>query len=582
MSYDSVGNQFENGKGQTIQYTSFDLPAQVSRGQATTHYKYDGAHRRVLKTLPNGDETLTLADVYERRVQAGLTNHVFSLKADGSLIAQVHWHEGSTGMVESEQVFYVHADPLGTPSAITDAQGQVVERMKFAPFGGRQALGDLAQEMDAPSFLRNGFQGHSVDDESQLVNMKGRMYDPALGAFLTPDPVVSSSLNRYRFGVNNPLKNTDPSGFNVLGWGLNIFRTIGGGGGGGWGGMSPNPIPSHYDSVDWNYRSSHGGGTSNTVNTGPNTQSSSTPRYTTSNPTVKVEPGPTGSAGGAGISPRSGTPMGSWVDGAAHAGASVLADLPAAYALSQMPVYQSLVGSIGLGQQLTTSIKEYGVVGGLVDTFNPAGKMLEHGWLASEAYDSGNSYAVGEHAFHASIAGVKTILAAAGVYRTGAGALRGFSSSLKTISASARGNPAAIFRGLGELSPVQSSVLERLNGPGAQTIVSKRLFGNKDLTALTAATGDEFAMFSTGGRRLIVRGTPDSVPITPSIAARLRERGWRWSSHTHPGDSKNVLRSSDGDRAVLEAIGNKSAIFNSIGERRMFTKWGDSLDGWTP
>ncbi|RKH45011.1 RHS repeat protein, partial [Corallococcus sicarius] len=230
MDYDAVGNQFANGKGQTIQYTSFDLPAQVSRGQETTHYKYDGAHRRVLKVLPNGDETLTLADVYERRVQAGLTNHVFSLKADGALIAQVHWREGSAGAVESEQVFYIHADPLGTPSAITDAQGQVVERMNFAPFGGRQALNDLAQEMDVPSFLRNGFQGHSIDDESQLVNMKGRMYDPALGAFLTPDPVVSSSLNRYRFGLNNPLKNTDPSGFDVVGWGLNIFRRIGGGG----------------------------------------------------------------------------------------------------------------------------------------------------------------------------------------------------------------------------------------------------------------------------------------------------------------------------------------------------------------
>ncbi|WP_147443718.1 hypothetical protein [Corallococcus sicarius] len=76
-----------------------------------------------------------------------------------------------------------------------------------------------------------------------------------------------------------------------------------------------------------------------------------------------------------------------------------------------------------MGRQLTTSIKEYGVLGGLVDTFNPAGKVLEHGWLASEAYDSGNEYAVGEHAFRASLWGVQTILTAFGAYKTGASGL---------------------------------------------------------------------------------------------------------------------------------------------------------------
>ncbi len=46
----------------------------------------------------------------------------------------------------------------------------------------------------------------------------GRMYDPALGRFLSPDPFMQSSLNtqnfnRYSYCLNNPLKFTDPSGF---------------------------------------------------------------------------------------------------------------------------------------------------------------------------------------------------------------------------------------------------------------------------------------------------------------------------------------------------------------------------------
>ena len=45
-----------------------------------------------------------------------------------------------------------------------------------------------------------------------------RMYDPALGRFLSPDPFMQSSLNtqnfnRYSYCLNNPLKFTDPSGF---------------------------------------------------------------------------------------------------------------------------------------------------------------------------------------------------------------------------------------------------------------------------------------------------------------------------------------------------------------------------------
>jgi len=48
--------------------------------------------------------------------------------------------------------------------------------------------------------------------------MNGRVYDPILGRFLTPDPLVqaptlSQSWNRYSYVWNNPLRNADPSGY---------------------------------------------------------------------------------------------------------------------------------------------------------------------------------------------------------------------------------------------------------------------------------------------------------------------------------------------------------------------------------
>ena len=48
--------------------------------------------------------------------------------------------------------------------------------------------------------------------------MNGRVYDPKLGRFLSPDPFVQSpgrvaGFNRYAYVMNNPLKYTDPSGY---------------------------------------------------------------------------------------------------------------------------------------------------------------------------------------------------------------------------------------------------------------------------------------------------------------------------------------------------------------------------------
>ena len=168
--------------------------------------------------------------------------------------------------------------------------------------------------------------------------------------------------------------------------------------------------------------------------------------------------------------------------------------------------------------------------------------------------------------------GVKGVTAAEGVAN----------SELTIASNSANGNPAAIARGIGDLNSRQTAVLEELSGVGSRTITSKAI-GQNDLAALTAATGDEFAMFTTGGRRLVIRGDATSVPITPELATDLASQGWRWSSHVHPGFDASVLRSSIGDRAVLDAMGgNQSTIFNSLGQRRLFTPAGDSLNGWTP
>ena len=57
-------------------------------------------------------------------------------------------------------------------------------------------------------------------DNVALIHMNGRIYDPAIGRFLSADPFVTSpydsqGFNRYTYVNNNPLSLVDPSGFSA-------------------------------------------------------------------------------------------------------------------------------------------------------------------------------------------------------------------------------------------------------------------------------------------------------------------------------------------------------------------------------
>ena len=111
----------------------------------------------------------------------------------------------------------LHREALGPVSLVTDNQGDEVERTYFDPFGEKtDALGGGTSPLLGA--VKLGFTGHRHDDELGLIDAKGRVYDPAQKRFLTPDiylpdPLSSQRYNRYSYVANNPLRNTDPTGF---------------------------------------------------------------------------------------------------------------------------------------------------------------------------------------------------------------------------------------------------------------------------------------------------------------------------------------------------------------------------------
>lgn len=105
-------------------------------------------------------------------------------------------------------VEYIHTDALGSPVAVTNAAGQVIERREYEPYG-RQLTPALE---DGP-----GYTGHVSDAATGLLYAQQRYYDPGIGRFLSVDPVTADSasganFNRYWYANNNSYRFVDPDG----------------------------------------------------------------------------------------------------------------------------------------------------------------------------------------------------------------------------------------------------------------------------------------------------------------------------------------------------------------------------------
>ena len=136
---------------------------------------------------------------------------------------------------------------------------------------------------------------------------------------------------------------------------------------------------------------------------------------------------------------------------------------------------------------------------------------------------------------------------------------------------SGKGNPNAILHFDRPLNRRQTAILDALPEFDSRTTVKKRDVNMRDLAALTAQTGCEYAMFTRKGERLIVRGNSYMTNIDAETARKMAEDGWRWSGHTHPGTDINVRIASPGDVEILKAFGQEySLICDAAGKFEIF------------
>ena len=150
-------------------------------------------------------------DDYEEKVMGTDTLHYYYVYGTDGL-AGLHIVKTGPNIQTTTHTTKVITDHLGSIVSLIDNSDYVYD-VQYDVWGGREVM--LSYDFD-PTFDR-GYTGHEHLDALNLINMNGRMYDPQLGRFLSPDPFIQAptdpqNYNRYSYCLNNPLKYTDPDG----------------------------------------------------------------------------------------------------------------------------------------------------------------------------------------------------------------------------------------------------------------------------------------------------------------------------------------------------------------------------------
>lgn len=119
-------------------------------------------------------------------------------------------------------MYYTLKDHQGNLAAVIHPDDEV-ERLSYDAWGRRRhpdGFGYGTADEPVEATFDRGFTLHKHYDGFGLINMNGRLYDPVMSSFLSPDNYVQSpnnsqNFNRYSYCLNNPLRLVDLDGNDV-------------------------------------------------------------------------------------------------------------------------------------------------------------------------------------------------------------------------------------------------------------------------------------------------------------------------------------------------------------------------------
>lgn len=237
----------DGGGTQTISYTMFKAPISINNnGKGKMDFYYNTHLTRTKMDYDYGTIAPSTTKVLRKTklyTDDGTTEIIYDYNAKTIQIRTFIGGDAYTSALFNEKIvntetsvsstsnYYLHRDYLGSVLAITNNDGNLVEKRLFDAWGNLAKITDGNNVTLDPAngliFFDRGYTGHEHLQEVKLINMNGRLYDPVLRSFLMPDnniqsPENTQNYNRFSYVMNNPLKYTDRTGEF---WGMGEFAS---------------------------------------------------------------------------------------------------------------------------------------------------------------------------------------------------------------------------------------------------------------------------------------------------------------------------------------------------------------------
>jgi len=186
-----------------------------------TKYGYDQAHNLVSVTRKEEGEVKKIEDTYGYNGTGlrmsetinGSTNHMAwdtsgglpLLLYDGTNY-YLYGPDGTTfEQIASETPTYLHHDQQGSTRLLTNSEGKGAGKYTYTPYGAVEG-----HEGTASTPL--GFDGQYRSEDTGLIYLRARVYDPSTAQFMSVDPLVSTTDEAYSYVVDSPVNGGDPEG----------------------------------------------------------------------------------------------------------------------------------------------------------------------------------------------------------------------------------------------------------------------------------------------------------------------------------------------------------------------------------
>ncbi|MBE7050175.1 MAG: RHS repeat-associated core domain-containing protein [Ruminococcaceae bacterium] len=202
-TYDANGNMLSKKSGgqideEVVKYT-YDVWNRLSQFEDADgniyQYAYNGNGERVSKTS-NGETTKFYWD----------RGYISNESTDGVLsTSNAIGVQGIFARTKDSNEEYLLKDGHGSVTDIL-SNGTVTDEFEYDAYGN--------QKTNTTSDNSFRYCGEYYDEESGLIYLRNRYYDPSIGRFITEDP-IRDGLNWYVYCGNNPVMYVDPNGLIV-------------------------------------------------------------------------------------------------------------------------------------------------------------------------------------------------------------------------------------------------------------------------------------------------------------------------------------------------------------------------------